>query len=453
MALNIVNDSSGAVPTDVKKSSRWSCDIFTGTADALVSAGLITLEQLKPQKGRRAGYTVFLPDGSPCHPTQRAWREPGFKTIFEVNDGTYIVEVTVAKDVQLWRRKAERAAQHEAEQERINKELAEHGHEYRNWTLRHEYAGFAETWEGTKAQLQAQGLAVGMKFPGEPGAPDEIHCKCPLGFDVRIYQPSYSRGRAAAGIYIAQSFYVPYQEEPKQYVAHAPGVLLEVVPEWNTRTDTYVGTAQALVNANLVPSLALFPGQAGQNKVRASFLKGWVPAVTSTGRNWLATIRKKGNKGQYSVEVPVSKREEERREALRTSRNKEQKQKELALAQERRELRQLATVKQKSVEEFRSQRAEVAEIWLGFLWNRVFVDKDGPLSFEIPENCELRDDLADAFQTIRDAVQTADILRDNKLQAAAQTRLKLVAARNDKGLQSLLHDAKHLRLVHSSPEQ
>ena len=76
----------------------------------------------------------------------------------------------------------------------------------------------------------------------------------------------------------------------------------------------------------------------------------------------------------------------------------------------------------------------------------------GALSFDLSEDSELWTDLAEAFQTIRDAVRQADILRDKKKVAAAQTRLKLVAARNDEGLQSLLRDAKGLRLVHSAPD-
>src|SRR6185369_3846695 len=150
MALKIVAESTsaaGALP-GITKSATCSRDLFSGPADALVAAGLVTQDELRPQPGRPQGVTAFLPGGEPCPPTRRAWREPGFRVIRQLDDGTYCLEVTAPKEVQAWRRK-------EDAEKRINKELAEHGHEYRNWTLRHDFNGRAETWEGTKGQLQA----------------------------------------------------------------------------------------------------------------------------------------------------------------------------------------------------------------------------------------------------------------------------------------------------------
>lgn len=54
---------------------------------------------------------------------------------------------------------------------------------------------------------------------------------------------------------------------------------------------------------------------------------------------------------------------------------------------------------------------------------------------------------------IRHSAQEADNLRDKKQAMAAQTLLKLVAARNDKGLQSVLQSAKRLRLVYSADDE
>jgi hypothetical protein len=467
MALSIVADASSApdIP-GVSKTTRWVCDVYRGTADALVDAGLITLSQLKPQKGRRAGYTVFLADGSQCPPEQRSWRQPGYKSILQVDDGTYLVEVTVSKEVQAWRRKADKAAEHEREQQRIDKALAENGARYRNWQMKHGFIGDPscgsyqvdyEWWEGTKAQLQQEGIGVGMLFPGEPGAPQELYCKCPLGFHVRVYLPGsgYAPEKAAARIYTAQSWYVPRNTEPKQYVQHAPGVMREVWRPlgWNSRLDFYQGSPHALVAAGLVPALHLFPGQPGMNKHQASYRKDWTPATNPGRRDFGAILRRRGKSNEFCLELPVSDAEEKRREEVCNRLDKERSERSKVLAAERQQLRQ-GLQPEKTVEVFRTERAEMAEILLKLIWKQVFTDADGALSFDLEDGSELRDEVADAFQTIRDVVKEAGVLRDKKHVAAVQTRLKLVAARNDTGLQSVLQDAKGLRLVHSaSPKE
>lgn len=437
--------------TDIEKSSRWSCDIFVGSLEALMAAGTLTASELNPQKDRAEGYTVFLPDGQPCPLSRRAWREPGYKAIRLLEDGTYCVEVTVSKEVQAWRRRAEAAAEHEAEQVRINQELEESGSEYRNRPLEHHFHGHSERWEGTKAQLQAVGIGVGMAFPGEPGAPDELQCKCPLGFDVCVSTSRYDRVKAAAGIYEARSWYTPPQREERQYVQHAPGVLLQVPLSYESRSDTFVGTAEALVNAGLVPTLDYFPGRPGNNVSQAKYRKDWSRAKANWN-DWGATIRKRG-KAQFEVEIPVSDKERERRVAERKTRETEEKQADAALAQERRRLRQFASNAGKTAEEFRQEQAETAEFSMRCLWREVFGMTDGGMTFDIPEDSELWSELSAAFQTIRDAVQIADIARDNQSKAELKKRLTLASARNDKGLQSLLHNAQHLRLVHSAPDK
>jgi hypothetical protein len=455
MALSIVAQASEPASESlpgITKSSRWSCDIFTGTADALIAAGLITADQLKPQKGRTPGYTAFLSNGEMCPLHLRTWREPGFKAIREQRDGTYSVEVTVAKDVQLWRRRAESAAKHEAEHARINEELAKSGSEYRNWRFRQDFGGCAETWEGTKAQLQAAGIGVGMMFPGEPGVGEYLTCKCPLGFTFRIHLPEYNAAKAAAGIYIAHSSYLPSADEAP-FEPCAPGVLQQVwMPScWGT-SDYFTGTADALVRAGIVPSMDLFPGQPGRTKMQASYRADWSPmgAANQNEQRWGATIRKRG-KAEFIVEKPVSSAEQQRRRDAHKAYEEDRKQQQAKLAEERKQLRQ-GVAPQVTIEQFRSDRTRMAEFTIKLLWTEVFAKEDGALSFDIPEDGELWDDLAEAFQTIRDVVREADILRDKKKVAAAQTRLKLVAARNDQGLQSLLRDAKGLRLVHPAPD-
>lgn len=452
MALSIVADDSAPLASlpGVTRTSRWSCDIYSGTADALTGNSLITREQLEPQKGRQPGVTAFLPNGEPCPPHLRAWREPGYMVIRQQDDGTFCVELTVSKVVQAWRRKADKAARHaarhEREQERINQDLVESGREYRNWQFRQGFDGSSETWEGTKAQLQAKGLGIGAKFPGEPGAPERLDCNCPLGFEFRVFQ-SHDDAKAAAGIYTAYSWYVGRSNDNKQFEPYTQGVLREVwTPDGGLSSNFYHGAATALVDAGLVPDIGLFPGQPSRNKMQASYRKDWTPMSNCNGQSWRITIRKKGNRGRYIVEVPVSEDEVGRRKQVREARQKEVKREEQVLSAQRKQLRQ-GIEPETTVEQFRSERTEAAELCLKLLWGQVFAKSDGALSFNIPEEGELSNELAEAFQTIRDAVQDAEILRDKKQVAAAQTRLKLVAARNDKGLQSTLQAAKLLRLV------
>jgi hypothetical protein len=444
----------------IEKSSRWFCDAYRGSAEALIEANLLTREQLKPQKGRRPGYTVFLADGSPCPSTRRAWREPGYKTIFAVDDGTYIVEVTVSREVQKWRRRVNEAAEHEAEQVRINKELEESGQKYRDWKLQHGYSGLpgiassygytGEWWEGTKEQLQAVGLGRDMKFPGEPGAPDEVHCRCPLGFDVRIYQSKCPRAKSAAGIYTAQSPYLPRVEEPKQFIQYAPGVMREVWQPggWRSR-DFYHGTDTALVAAGLVSSVDLFPGQPGRSKAQASYQIDRNPATNTPHRKVRLTIRRCGKGNKFVVEVPVTEAEEKRRDEVCAQQKQEQDARKRELALERQKLRELCSGS--TEDEFRVKRGEELERWMQQLWCAVFHRPDGILSFEMSEGSEEWNDLAGAFQTLRDLVEEAPVVRDKKAEAEMKQRQRLAAARSDAGLQSLLASAKHLRLVYSSP--
>lgn len=442
----------------VTQSTRWFCDVLTGTPEALVAAGIVKAEELLPQKGRAEGRTVFLPDGQPCPLNSRPWRDPGYKVILNVGGGLYSVEVTVPKDVQKTRLKAERAAaqdaEREAEQQRINEELAKKGQELRNWKLQHWFRDCSEEWVGTKAQLQAEGLGVGMRFPGEPGAPERVQCKCPLGFDVRISIPTHEPVKAAAGIFTALSPYLPREEdffESNEPTLFAPGVMLEPWPSWSTGRDTYVGTAEALVSARLIPSLRLFPGQPGRPKMQVAYGKEWGPCPSGHRTKWKATIRKRGSK-KFSLEVPVSEEEAQRRQDVVQARRKARKELEATLAEERRQLRSIASAKVRGVDEFRAERARSVEYDLNIIW-RTLTGADGAVRFDIPEDSEPWNDIADAFQLIRDVVESAEVVVDKQIEGALEKRLKLTAARNDKGVQSLLHQAKHLRLVHSAPSK
>ena len=449
MALSIVTEQDGApLPAGITKTSRWFCDVYVGTAADLIGASLVSKAQFQPQPGRALGRTAFLPNGNPCPIRQKAWREPGFTMIRQQDDGRYSVSVTVAKDLQKWRREAEKVAEHEAEQVRINKEVAEEGHKFRNWQLRHTIDEYAECWEGTKAQLQAIGLGVGLRFPGEPGASDEdLHCNCPLGFAFRIYRPTYERAKAAAGIFTARSGYGSTERSKPQYVAHAPGVLREVwTPEsWWSSTHRYSGTADALLAAGIVPAMKYFPRQPRANSVRASYRTDWSPATNANGQRLAATIQKQG-KHRFSVEVPVSEQEEKRRRELRDERQNDEKERRYELADERRRARE-GGGPEMSVKEFRDTSSDLARTALHLLRNGVFGRTTGGLRFVVPEDSELHERLTEAFEAIEEVIEGADVVRVKQRAVAPSQGLKLAAARKDKGLQSLLRTASHLRLV------
>lgn len=457
MANRILAESTPATIPGVAVTHSTHFDEFTGTAAALTAAGIVTPEQLQPQRGRYERKMIFLPNGQPSPLNHRGWREPGYKVVWRLDGGLYQVNITVAKDVQASRRKAEREAEHEREQLRINQAIAESGHQYRDWKLLHGFSGLpggplssgsgCEWWEGTKAQLQAFGIGVGMVFPGEPGGPEDLYCKCPLGFDVRVYLPTYDRAKAAAGIYKAMSPYLTTGEKQKQYVQHAPGVMLQVWNDtgWISR-DFYSGTDTALVAAGLVPSLDLFPGRPGKNKMQATYRPDWSlagcsPRVHSTA----VSIRRVGKGNKFCVEVGVGDAEVKRREAVREQLKAEREKRERALAVERQRLRQLASGT--TVEDFRAKREEELERWTELLWHAVFGRPDGVLSYDLPEGSEHWDELADAFQTLRDVVREASVCRDTQLEAKLVTQQKLAAARNDKGLQSLLQTVKSNRIA------
>lgn len=456
MALSIVAQTfkvSSPAP-GVKRSTTCRYDMFAGTAEALIADGIITPQQLLPQAGRKPGLTAFLPSGEPCPPNVIAWRRPGFKFVRMQPDGSYLVEVAVSKDVYLARRAAEAAAEHEAEQERTDKEIEEHGHKYRNWKLTRSFDRWCETWEGTKEQLQAAGLGVGLRFPGEPGAPEAIRCSCPLGFEFNISFPGYERAKQAAGIYTARSWYTPYQRRPKKHEAFAPGVRREVWSpgDHGIRTDVFDGTADALLKAGLIPDVRYFPGMPGTNKTQVSYRKNWERASTANGQDWGVTIRRCGNSGRFVVEVAVEDAELERRQALAEAHDAAEAAEQSRLAVERKQLREAATP-EKSVTEFRDARARVADVALNFLWAEVFGRSEGSLRFALPEGCDLWDEVAEAFQTIRRAVAQAEVVRDEKTAATIANRLRLAAARNDAGLQALLRKASQSRGHSSEPDE
>lgn len=106
---------------------------------------------------------------------------------------------------------------------------------------------------------------------------------------------------------------------------------------------------------------------------------------------------------------------------------------------------------QVTVEEFRKDckafaRAVVAGVLRGLLDRTT-----NGLRLDMAADSDLSARIYEALELIEQAIDGADVVRDKAYTQALQQQLKVVAARNDSGLQSLLRSASHLRLVGPAP--
>lgn len=176
--------------------------------------------------------------------------------------------------------------------------------------FKYEYTPWGETISGSKEALQRLGIAVGMAFPGEPGAPKRcVKTLDPRGFPVRILKT-----------YLGEGYYacinLPGRERPEDAPekAFAPGV---VVHE-RYHSTAYTGTADALVAAGLVLP-GQFPGQPRMRKVTVTiFADGTLPSGAPTIRHRRADEPgakrvQRASKTTYQVRVNVPEDESERR--------------------------------------------------------------------------------------------------------------------------------------------
>jgi len=133
---------------------------------------------------------------------------------------------------------------------------------------------------GTKDVLQSMGVGVGLAFPGEAGGPKrELNTTDPRGFECRI-TVSHHQG---AGVYCA-SIRFPDREPPNLlggWKHFASGVQRKA----NYWTDDFVGTADDLISAGLVPQ-GYFPGCPGMRKVTVTILPdGSIPNGAPTSKH------------------------------------------------------------------------------------------------------------------------------------------------------------------------
>lgn len=171
---------------------------------------------------------------------------------------------------------------------------------------------------GSKAELQALGLAVGMAFPGEAGCPrGDLVLRDPRGYQARIFVCGY-RGGAAFGASIRFPGRCPPDFAALSEESYAPGVRLRR-GGW---LDEYRGTAGDLAAAGLL-LLEHLPGQPGMRKMRVTIhadgtVAGGAPtAPNPRAREPGARSIQRGPGGGFLVRVVVTPAESERRDASR----------------------------------------------------------------------------------------------------------------------------------------
>lgn len=176
--------------------------------------------------------------------------------------------------------------------------------------IKYEYTPWGETISGSKEALQRLGIAVGMAFPGEPGAPKRcVKTLDPRGFPARIIKSYLGEDYSAC-------IDLPGRERPKDApeIAFASGVVVQE----RYHFSAYTGTADALVAAGLVLP-GQFPGQPGMRKVIVTiFADGTLPSGAPTIRHRRADEPgakrvQRASKTTYQVRINVPEDESERR--------------------------------------------------------------------------------------------------------------------------------------------
>lgn len=180
--------------------------------------------------------------------------------------------------------------------------------------VRYTECDWGDLIEGTKEQLQALGLGIGLAFPGEVGGPRiELKVRDPRGYPVRISNRNRDDDR-----YTAFLTFPNWPERPnaEQWAPVAQGVKKREF----TWFDEYIGSAQALADAGLV-QVDQLPGKPGMRKMRVTILPdGTLPTGAPTANNrearspgarWI----ERASASCYRVHIVVTKEEEEHRRA------------------------------------------------------------------------------------------------------------------------------------------
>lgn len=182
---------------------------------------------------------------------------------------------------------------------------------------------WGEIISGTKAEIQAFGIAIDKAFPGEPGARKRaMTVSDPRGLKVLLEFDRYaSRENPGQPIYSAMISYPgPEQFPDEPWRDHSPGVRRRAAGH----VDEYVGTRANLVAAELVANEEQFPGQPGMRRMFVTILPdGRVldgpatankPLARAPGAREIERAGQRAGRITYRVRVRVSEAlEEERR--------------------------------------------------------------------------------------------------------------------------------------------
>lgn len=168
--------------------------------------------------------------------------------------------------------------------------------------------------EGTKEQLQALGLGIGLAFPGEVGGPRfDLNVRDPRGYSVKISNRYHRDERYTAYVTFPNW---PARPNAEEWTPNANGVKKREY----TWFDEFLGSAQALADAGLV-QVDQLPGKPGMRKVRVTILPdGTLPIGALTANHRAARLPgarwiERASASSYRVNVVVTEDERQRRRA------------------------------------------------------------------------------------------------------------------------------------------
>jgi hypothetical protein len=181
------------------------------------------------------------------------------------------------------------------------------------WELERGSYPWGEWWKGTKKQIQAAGIGIGVAFPGDAGAPKTlVHTVDIRGVKVDIKAKERD---LPVGVYRVTCPYVyregNWRDGPYEKSQFAPGV--QVVPRWYG-VDEYVGTGPAMVACGLI-RLDQLPGQPGRGSMRCTYGPDGAPRTrgqSSPSPAGTKAITRRGA-SSFVLEIQVSDEEDSRR--------------------------------------------------------------------------------------------------------------------------------------------